>query len=241
MADDNTCHLCQRDSELRESHIIPRSIIKMVRDKSLNNRFYELKDGQDRIIQDGPKEYLLCDGCEQKIAFYEQYFKEAVHFSRHGTEKKHDGKRLLIENLDYRKMKLFFLSILWRMSISSRPEFNVVSVKKDEERIRRMILKEEPGDSAEYPVGAIVPLINGRNQEGWSTTAFVLKSDAETIYTIMIGGILYFISTVRRGTCMPSARLLNESGCWVMEIHDVGNIPFLQEYIEQHFKKWATE
>lgn len=65
---------------MRESHIIPRSIIKLIRDKTLDNRFYELHNKLNQTVQDGPKEYLLCDDCEKKIGRYENYFKEAVHF-----------------------------------------------------------------------------------------------------------------------------------------------------------------
>ncbi|MBL7154102.1 MAG: hypothetical protein ISS79_10310 [Phycisphaerae bacterium] len=237
MTDDSKCRLCGRDSELRESHIIPRSIIKMIRDESLNNRFIELHDGQDRIIQDGPKEYLLCDDCEQKIGRYEKYFVEAVHYNKHGTDKKHDSKHLLIENLDYKKMKLFFLSLLWRMSISSRPEFEVVSIEGAEERIREMILKDEPGDCTEYSVCAIAPLFDDGIEEGYFLGPFVSKRVSETIIRIVIGGILCSISTARQGTSLPQRLLLNESGSWIMPLRDFSSIPLLQEYIERHFNK----
>ena len=80
---------------MRESHIIPKSAFKMIRDRKLDNRFIELYDKKDQIIQDGPKECLLCDKCEQKISKYEKYFKEAIHLNRHGTDKAHDGKSFL--------------------------------------------------------------------------------------------------------------------------------------------------
>ncbi len=114
----NTCRLCHAPSELRESHIIPSSIIKLIRDETLDNRFYQLFNKLNQTIQDGPKEYLLCNSCEQKIGSYEKYFKEGVHCSRHGIEIKHNQRVAVIDNLDYKKMKLFFLSLLWRMSIS---------------------------------------------------------------------------------------------------------------------------
>ncbi|MBL7152624.1 MAG: hypothetical protein ISS79_02835 [Phycisphaerae bacterium] len=209
----------------------------MIRDESLNNRFIELHDGHDRIIQDGPKEYLLCDDCEQKIGRYEKYFVEVVHYNKHGTAKKHDGRHLLIENLDYKKMKLFFLSLLWRMSITSRPEFKVVSIGDAEETIREMILKEEPGASTEYSVSAIAPLFDDGIEEGWFLGPFVSKGVSETIVRIVIGGILYSISTTRQDTSLPRKSLLKESGSWVMPLRDFSSILFLQEYIERHFRR----
>ena len=98
MSDDGICRLCERDSKLRESHIIPRSLIRLVRDKKLGNRFYELHNKRCQTIQDGPKEFLLCDNCEQRIGSFEKYFIEAVHYGRRGTKKKQSDQVLLIES-----------------------------------------------------------------------------------------------------------------------------------------------
>lgn len=231
MKDGNTCRLCLAISKLQESHIIPRSIIKLIRDETLDNRFYELNYNLYKTIQDGPKEYLLCNDCEQKIGRYEKYFKESIHLGRHGIEIRHNQQRAIVNNLDYCRLKLFFLSLLWRMSISSRPEFENVYIGDNEETIRKMIVTEEPGNSSEYPVNAIIPLINHKMQEGWSTTAFVSKG-RPTVYAIVIGGVLYYISTAHQSRSIPSELLLNESGRWIMPLTDFYSIPFLKEYID---------
>lgn len=236
MKDSNTCRLCLTSSDLKESHIIPGSILRLIRDETLNNRFYELQNKVNQIIQDGPKEYLLCDSCEQKIGCYEKYYKEAIHLSRHGIEIKQNQQFAIIKNIDYKKMKLFFLSLLWRMSISSLQEFENVHIGENEETIRKMIVAEEPGKNFEYPVKAIIPLINQKMQEGWSTTAFVSERKP-TVYAIVIGGILYCISTARQDESFHAELLLNEKGSWVMPLTDFYNIPFLREYIDDHFSK----
>jgi len=227
MKDADTCRLCLESSELQESHIIPRTIIKLIRDEGLENRFYELHNKLTQTIQDGPKEYLLCDDCEQKIGRYEKYFIEAVHFSKHGIEIKHNRQFGLIDNLDYRKIKLFFLSLLWRMSISSLPEFENVFLGDNEETIRKMIVREEPGESSEYSVSASILLFNQKMEEGLLTTAFESKR-RPTVYAIVLGGILYQISTACQNSYFPAELLLNESGRWVMPLTDFYNIPFLK-------------
>ncbi|MCK4294295.1 MAG: hypothetical protein KAY65_13945 [Planctomycetes bacterium] len=236
MKDSGTCRLCLASSELRESHIIPASIIRLIRDETLDNRFYQLHNKRNQMIQDGPKEHLLCDDCEQKISGYEKYFKEAIHLSRHGIEIKQNQEFAVIDNLDYRKMKLFFLSLLWRMSISSLPEFENVCVGDSEETIRKMIVTEQAGKSFEYSVSGDIPLMNQKMQEGWSTTPFVSKS-RPTVYAILIGGILYYISTTRQNSSLLPELLLNESGRWVMPLRDFYSIPFLREYIDRHFNE----
>jgi len=239
MKNGNTCRLCRVASELRESHIIPSSIIRLKRDETLDNRFYELYNKLNRTIQDGPKEYLLCDDCEQKIGRYEKYFKEAIHLSRHGIEIKHNAQFAVIDNLDYSNVKLFFLSLLWRMSISSRPEFENVCIGDEEEAVRKMIVTEEPGKSSEYSVNAVIPLFNQKMDEGWSTTALVSES-RPTVYAIVIGGILYYMSGTRQNrSFLPEPflsglpeLLLNESARWIKPLADFNSIPCLRSLVE---------
>jgi hypothetical protein len=224
----DTCKLCLQKKELMLSHIIPKSLIKLVRDKELNYRFFQIKNNQSKEIQDGPKEYLLCHECEQKIGIYENYFMEVVHFNRQHTSKVHDDKCLLIENINYQKIKLFFISLLWRMGVSSLEEFRNVEIGENEEILRKRIIDANPGKSHEYPVVAIVPLIYGKNQEGWFTTAYDLSKDHIKIYGFVIGGILYTISITPYPQSSHSSHLrLNETGRWILQMKDIGELPFL--------------
>lgn len=108
----DTCRLCASSDPLKNSHIITGSLFAFVRDKTMNNRFYKIGTKSEEIVQDGPKEYLLCNECEQKIGRYEKYYKEAVHLSRYKIEIIHDNNIVITRNLDYGKIKLFLLSIL---------------------------------------------------------------------------------------------------------------------------------
>ena len=55
-------------------------------------------------------------------------------------------------NIDYKKFKLFLLSILWKSSISSRPFFEEINLGVHEEEIRTMLLRGEPKSVDDYPV-----------------------------------------------------------------------------------------
>lgn len=238
MKNTGTCKLCKKTRELKKSHIIPRLAIKLIRDENLNNRFYELFNKQNKIIQDSPKEHLLCYECEQHLGNNEKYFKETIHLNRHGTKKAHDGKKLIVKNLDYKKIKLFFLSLLWRASISSKPEFENVCIGDNEEIIRKMILNESPGRSSMFSITAIVPLINNRNKEAWATNFFDSKYErSATIYSILIGGILYSISAAHQNTFFPEELIFNESGHWIMPLQDVSKIKCLWKFIKDHFNE----
>lgn len=234
MKNESTCRLCLTTSTLIKSHIVPNSLFSLVRDKTMNNRFYEIGNETDNIIQDGPKEYLLCDKCEQKIGRFEKYYKEAVHLRRHKIEILQDGKITIIRNLDYKKIKLFLLSILWRMSISSLPQFADVSLVNNEDIIRKIIFEEQPGRSNEYPIAAIIPLIDGKRQEGWMFFPIISDRPDGITYYMVIGGILYLISMTQHDPYFYKW-LLYESGRWAMPLIDFYKIPFIKNFVDSNF------
>lgn len=219
---------------LKESHIVTGSIFSLLRDKTLNNRFYEIGGKTENVVQDGPKEYLLCDKCEQKIGRYEKYYKESVHLSRHRIEIIQGNSIAVIRNLDYKKVKLFLLSVLWRMSISSLPQFADVSLANNEDVIRKMILEEKPGKSCEYPIAAIIPLINGKLEEGLMFFPIISDHPHENVYYMIIGGILYSISMTQQNKCFHKY-LLYESGHWAMPLIDFYKIPFIKDFADSNF------
>ena len=233
MKTNDTCRLCHIKSQLKESHIIPRSIIKLVRDKKMNNKFYELGIDTRKIIQDGPKEYLLCNPCEQKIGRYEKYFKESIYLERHKIKTVLINRCFIFNNLNYSSIKLFLLSALWRMSISSLYQFGKVSLEDDEDQIRKLINEENPGKSTDYPIVGIVPLINGRREEAWM--CFPLVDENKNIYCMIIGGVLYMISKTQHDPYF-SKWLLNETGNWIMPSLDFYKIPFLKDLVDNIFR-----
>jgi hypothetical protein len=66
-----------------------------------------------------------------------------------------DGERraYTLETYDYAKLKLFFVSLLWRASESNRPFFEHVSAgRKHTTRLKQMIQNNDPGEPDEYSV-----------------------------------------------------------------------------------------
>ena len=225
------CRLCGASSGLRESHIFPKCFIRLVRRETTDNRFYEMSRETSRLVQDGPKEHLLCGQCEQQLGRYEKYSKEAFHESRHGIQVLDGGPWVTITGLDYRKTKLFLLSVIYRMSVSSLRQFKDVALGEYEDVVRRMLIAEDPGSNDQYPIGAIVPLIKGNVEECVLCTPSVCRRDVVTVYTMIIGGIFYLFFVPRLSPDLSMIHsvnaqlggkwILNESGTWVMPKHDL--------------------
>ena len=78
----------------------------------------------------------------------------------------HNGELIgfQIPEYDYKKLKLFFLSVLWRASVSTQPFFEKVSLGPHEAFIRDALLRGDPQDTdwfsvslakwSDHPVGA---------------------------------------------------------------------------------------
>ncbi|MEL6769914.1 MAG: hypothetical protein AAFP18_02485 [Bacteroidota bacterium] len=138
------CALCHQVRELHDSHIIPEFFYKPLYDSK--GRVFDMSTVETTgrpfgIEQKGLREYLLCGYCESKLSRWETV---AATLFRSGQLNVPAGQPLhTLTGLDYHNLRLFFLSILWRSSVSSLPFFKHVSLGPHEERIRVMLLDEE--------------------------------------------------------------------------------------------------
>ena len=57
-----------------------------------------------------------------------------------------------IKDFDYKLLKLFFISMLWRASITSHECFERISTGPFEEKLRSLILSNNPGDEDDFSV-----------------------------------------------------------------------------------------
>ncbi|WP_205067995.1 hypothetical protein [Photobacterium phosphoreum] len=121
------CRLCHSTEELMESHIIPRAIFRGLKRQS--GQLAKASMNEDESLEIGnsdPKEYLLCHDCEQFVSTnYEQYGVRLFKNPR-GVVKTDDY--IEFPNFKYETYYLYLLSVLWRASVSSLPEFTEVDL-----------------------------------------------------------------------------------------------------------------
>lgn len=97
------------------------------------------------------------------------------------------------ENVDYKKFKLFLLSILWRASISSNSLFKDVQLGDHEDKLRKMIFNGDPGDVNDYPI-LIMSLTNKKSlmEDLIVQPTCFQKEEGVNIYKFVINGYIYF-------------------------------------------------
>jgi hypothetical protein len=99
-----------------------------------------------------------------------------------------------VSGIDYAKLKLFFLSILWRAHISEHKFFKDVNLdKRNEIEIKQMLLENDSKSEKEYKIGMIA-FQNSVNQ----LIPLLLNPTVKTIGTGKVGiffinGYCYFI------------------------------------------------
>lgn len=186
------CKLCNEYKYLaKESHILPKFCYKHL--KSANNKFTHFRSNEKSPISNRPNvEYegnIFCLDCENRLlGGLDDYgskiinnngFNKKLKFEIHETPENSFFVLKDSSGYDYKKFKLFLLSILWRAGISSRTAFAGVDldsiVKAD---LKKMILNNDPGEEYEYPCGILLPptlaLLRGTKNFNPHITGFVI-------------------------------------------------------------------
>jgi hypothetical protein len=152
------CKLCGKEAPLVRAHIIPESMypFEEVRREPL------IMVPSDPNIPRGKSrvgEYdttLVCADCEATFAPWDEYAirifrSEPIRSSYIYVDS--EARLYTLEAYDYKKLKLFFLSLLWRATESSRPFFEHVAVgSRHTIRLKHMIRNKDPGNPDEYSV-----------------------------------------------------------------------------------------
>lgn len=143
--------MCLKNKKLVKAHIIPAGFYRYMKSDSRpleirSNITGEYKRRSHVGIYDNT---ILCGECEELFQKYDDYAqrlllpdpKEAEYILNAKGEE--EGCKL--NNVNYNYLKLFFLSILWKASVSTRKEFSKVSAGPFEEELKRMIQAGDPG------------------------------------------------------------------------------------------------
>ena len=143
---------------------------------------------------------ILCAECESRIIGKLESYAKLVLFGGIGNPDKfqritysetHEGNKLLyFENIDYKKFKLFLLSILWRASISKQKIFNQVNLGEHEGIIRKMIIENDPKTEEDYSVGIMLLKENKITPTKFIVDPLKIESFGTVTYILIANGMV---------------------------------------------------
>lgn len=228
------CRLCQQESKLLRSHIIPKFVMKECLDTANKNRYWVLSsdpEKSERLEQRHVTERLLCAECEQSFSRYEAYASRYFKVDS-GQPPLRDGSFYTFPHVDYTSIRLFYLSILWRMSVSHHPFFRTVSLGKHEDILRKHLLSGKAPTPYRYSFWCTVPLVKGHFHTDWVQEPHRIKIAGQTAYPIVLNGILVVFMV----SCRPAPKalrplILGEDGVWRFEFKPVEEIGYLKKWI----------
>jgi len=205
------CKLCGKDKKLIRAHIIPKSLWKPLFDDKqpseihANTPTFNTKKSPVGVYDTG----IVCAQCESIFSPWDDYAQKLL--LAKPMEKKYvvkNGQNIAyVETaIDYTKLKLFFISLLWKAAVSNHYFFSRVNVGSFEPQLRRMIQKGDPGNpdtfatvmaKCEKPLGTII--FNPHPERWWDIN----------YYRFYLAGYVVYIKVDRRPApdCMSELAL----------------------------------
>jgi hypothetical protein len=221
------CALCLQAKKLCNSHIIPEFMYKPFYD--LQHKFQAVHSQANKITfhQSGAKEYLLCRDCEERLNKYETYVSRAMRKLHVDFDALRVGD-LLHFDMEYKRGKLFYLSVLWRMSVATTPFFKDFSLPGHNEILRNLILNEDPGVVESFGCSASIPLINGKFRQEWHLNPQTAKLGGDDVCCVVIGGICYiFYLSFNHNPKVYAKSFIQTNDRWLIANYDAKTMPLI--------------
>jgi hypothetical protein len=149
-----TCKLCKRDKKLVNSHVISKS-------------FFEIDPVDPRLVSNTDGTFptrapigiydttLVCENCERLFSPFDDYAQRLLLADREAARAiLHENEVIayIYDSYDYVKLKLFFMSLLWRTSQSSHKFFRRIDLGPHEPLLRKALIDADPGDADFFAV-----------------------------------------------------------------------------------------
>jgi hypothetical protein len=240
-----TCALCRNERELQVSHILPKFAQRRIKENARagHGRMLAHLAGRERPVQNFAFEKLLCAECEHRFSIWEAVGADFMRRPELAPDAEMHGTPLELISLPYTPLKLFLLSVLWRMGVSSSPDFAAVELGPHEPILRGMLINGDPGPTEAY--GCSLQILTDR------TGRIPLTRPADRsrldngcrLYRLILDGSLFIWQVgqplaVARSSTQPF--LLQSDGTWRVFIQSRRGVPFVHEALRPIFRRPPT-
>ena len=211
------CRLCRMDSELRLSHVIPKFMFRPM--SRLAQETPMRFDPQVHTDQPGHlKEYMLCKACEQKFANYERIASEFLR-GLNEIQGETATRSICRTSLDYDRLKLFFLSLLWRCAVCTNGIARRVDLGPRLGSLTNLVMGGDPGAENEFPIMLRLVAESKEARNAVLTAPEPLRRNGRKGYQMYGNGVEISWIVDKRGAAWEDVPYtLHSDGSWLMEM-----------------------
>lgn len=226
---DQPCALCAGLGPRCESHIIPDFLYDSIFDGKHRLTLRSVAgEGYDKTMQTGFVEYLLCGSCETKLSAWEGYVEQFLRDGAGATGQMND-RIVSIRGVDYAKLRLFQLSILWRAGVTTHPYFKAVQLGPHETMLRDMLSRNDPGQERDYPCLMFALMHRGTTFRSAVLQPGVIRVEGIRTYRFVFGGFIWAFMVashrVSSSQVLPSVQANGDLVFLEGEASDLEDIP----------------
>lgn len=155
------CKFCLKEKRLVKAHIIPRAFFEAIKTNKKRDESLKKITNSKGIYPEGNTitgEYdpdLVCFDCEQRFGPFDEHAINVLLKNEGDNMPRHiDGKTIAwtVQSYEYKKMMLFFISLLWRADKTDLPFFSRVDIGSYADIAKDALLKQNDDDIERFSV-----------------------------------------------------------------------------------------
>jgi hypothetical protein len=211
------CKLCGLERELIRSHIIPLAFHRHLQSDPVlapvivsNDSAIHPRRSPGGIYD----EQLLCGECEIHFGPWDQYAAECLLQRFERDAQSFDPVRELIaykfDGWDEARLRMFFISLLWRAAATNNYFFNRVTLGPYEVHARRLILSGTPGSPDDFSVLLCrwTTRPEHKNMELAQMSPYRTKLEGINMVKLFLGGMIIYIKCDQRTMSEPFREII---------------------------------
>ena len=199
------CRLCEKEKKLIKAHAIPEAFFRLLRKgetppKLMTNiAGIHPKKSPIGVYDTG----ILCRECEDKFESWDDYGIKVLINEIDTFKPIKDGSEIVAyyqDKYDYEKLKLFFISILWRASVSTQSFYSKVNLGPWEEIAKKHILDENSGNGHEFST-VLSLFISKSGRDKLAKTMldpYMERWEHVNAYRVYLAGVVAYIKVDKR-------------------------------------------
>ncbi|HUT22593.1 MAG TPA: hypothetical protein VMX18_04360 [Candidatus Bipolaricaulota bacterium] len=204
------CKLCGEEKVLVNAHIIPKVFYNYIY-KNTNDHSLALASSKNNVRKKRvPKgiydKKILCKECDNSLGVYDDYASRLLLCEFDPGNFIADGQGYKIDKYAFDKLSFFFLSVLWRASITTHELFRRVSLGPYETKIKDILTMENVDKLNEFNI-LILRYLDFAGQNS-ILEPFLTRIDKIRFNVIFLGGGYKFFLRVDKQR-LPAQNKLN--------------------------------